>query len=56
MLPLPEAVKDPVVVPARGCNARTGVIHRDWRIRAAIIGSNTDRQVGEIGGPPVRHS
>ena len=35
--------KDPDAVPALDCNARTGVIHNDWRIRTAIKGSNTDR-------------
>ena len=35
--------KDAGAVPALGCNARTGVSHKDWRIRTAIIGTNTDR-------------
>ena len=42
--------KDADAVPAYGRNARTGVSHKDWRIRTAIIGSNTDRSVGGIGG------
>ena len=41
--------------PPTGCNARTGVSHKDWRIRTAIIGSNTDRWVVGIGvaGPTL---